>query len=254
MFFDHLTVAKEDPIFGVRNQFNLDPREEKVFLTVGIYQNEKLQSEFLPVVRKTAQKVVSSDLRPDYLPIDGLPLFLNEVGKLLFSEEAFKERRSQIYGAQTVGGTSALRLGGDFLKRFIGQKIYLPDPTWANHKQIFENSGLEVGSYPYYDLASHSLSFDKLLVFVENLPEKSLLLFHACCHNPTGADLNYHNWQTLAKVLKNKKHLPFLDFAYQGFGDGVEEDAKALKVFLEMNLEFLVAYSTSKKFSLYKHR
>lgn len=255
MFFDHLTLAPADPLFGIKTQFDKDLRKEKVFLTLGVYQTDKLEKKLMSAVHRAAQKIAQKDSSAEYLPIDGLPLYLSEVTKLIFGKgKNYPEKQALIYGAQTVGGTSALRLGGDFLFQHFGKEIYLSDPTWANHKKIFASCGLKINSYPYYDLKTNTIDFDKMSAFLAKLPEKSTVLLQPCCHNPTGADLSFQQWEALALLFKTKKHLAFFDFAYLGFGEGRELDTQAIRLFLEMNLEFLVAFSASKNFSLYKQR
>ncbi len=253
MFFDHLTLAPADPLFGIKAQFDQDARKEKVSLTLGVYQTDKLEKKLISAVYQAAQKIAKKDLSAEYLPIDGFPLYLSEVAKLVFGEH-YQKKQKLIYGAQTVGGTSALRIGGDFLFEHFGKTIYLSNPTWANHPKIFKRSGLEIKSYPYYDLKTNSITFDKMTAFLESLPEKSIVLLQPCCHNPTGADLTLKEWKELALLFKAKKHLAFFDFAYLGFGEGREQDTQAIRLFLEMNLEFLIAFSASKNFSLYKQR
>ncbi len=253
MFFKDLTLAPADPLFGIKNEFDRDSRKEKVFLTLGIYQTEKSEKKILSAVQKAAVKVVRQDLAAEYLPIDGFAPYIKEVGKLVFGK-LFEKKEHLIFGAQTVGGTSALRIGAEFLFDHFAKDIYLSSPTWANHKQIFSRCFFKLHDYPYYNLVENVLEFSEMRQFLENIPERSVILLQPCCHNPTGANLTQEQWRQLAFLFKAKKHLAFFDFAYLGFGSGLEEDAFAVRLFLEMELEFLVAFSASKNFGLYKQR
>lgn len=254
MFFDHVPLAPADPLFGIKAEFMQDSSSNKVLLTVGIYQNDDLEKKLMSSVHKAAVKIAQTDTAAEYLPIDGLPLFVDETAKLVFTGKFVKENSHLLYGAQTVGGTSALRIGGEFLFQHFNKTIYLSSPTWVNHKKIFSQAGMKTENYPYYDDKTNKLLFEEMFRFFEKLPEKSVILLQPCCHNPTGADLSLEEWRKIADLFKAKKHLAFFDFAYLGFGDGFEKDAAAIRIFSEMNLEFLVAFSLSKNFSLYKQR
>lgn len=254
MYFETVAEAAPDPIFGMLTVFEADPRPNKISLMVGIYKDEQLRSELLPVVRLAKSKILSSDELADYLPIDGLVEFKQSIGSLVFGEMNWKEHHSRIYTAQTPGGTGALRVGADFLAQESGRNLYLPQPSWGNHRNIFERAGFNVESIPYYNRAIHGFDAETYLKALDGLSPKSIVLFHAACHNPTGSDPSLKEWKQIVEICKNRSLVPFLDFAYQGFGDGIEEDAKPLKLFMESGLSFLVAYSCSKNFSLYCQR
>lgn len=251
MFFDEIPEALPDPIFGKLAIFSQDPRPDKINLMIGVYKNDRLENHFLSSVRKAASKI---DESATYLPIDGNPEYLFHLGKLVFGEKLWKSHQSLIYSAQTVGGTCALRVGAELLKKQIGKKIFLPSPTWANHSSIFENSGLNVSSLPYYNLKMHGFDKAAYIHSLEQLEPKSIVLLHASCHNPTGIDPSFEDWKIIAQICKKRNLIPFFDFAYQGFGEGIGEDAKALRHFIEEGLECLIAYSCSKNFGLYCQR
>lgn len=251
MFFADLPLAPADPLFGIKSQFEKDQRQQKVFLTIGMYQTESSQTRPMSAVYKAACKVAKKDTSAGYLPIDGFTPYIKEVGQLVFGDFALEEQ-DLIYGAQTVGGTSALRIGGEFLKRQGVEEIYLSEPTWANHKNIFRHCGMQLKSYPYYN--ADTLDFTGLRLFLEKLPAKSVVVLQPCCHNPTGEDLTDEQWEILADLFRERKLFAFFDFAYLGFGEGREQDCQAVRIFLQKKMEFLLAFSASKNFSLYKQR
>ncbi|NLF24096.1 MAG: aspartate/tyrosine/aromatic aminotransferase [Deltaproteobacteria bacterium] len=253
--FAAITAAPADPILGIRQKFLADANPRKVDLSVGVYQNEKGETPLLEVVREARQRLLTDDYQAGYLPIDGLPGYNQQVQKLLFGGDAqiLEERRAVTI--QSVGGTSALRYGADFLRRHYPQaKLFLSDPSWDNHRPIFERAGFEVGTYPYYEAHSGGLNFAGMLSALESMPEGSVVLLHTACHNPTGLDPHARQWQQLIELFKERRLIAFLDFAYQGFGRGLEEDAFAVRLFAEAGLCFLVASSFSKNFSLYRRR
>ena len=254
-FFEHVPLASPDPIFGLTRTFNEDTRSNKVNLTVGLYRTEELQTPVLESVKKAEKELLENEKSKEYLPLDGDKTFLDQTGVLVFGEEFWKSSQKRVARIQTVGGTSALRTGGELLfHEKIGEVIYLSDPTWANHKAIFPKAGLKVESYPYYNREKHALDFEKLHGALEKLPPKSIVLLHACCHNPTGADLKLAEWKELSRLFLAKKFIPFFDLAYQGFDRGLAEDAEAIRLFAKEGHEMLVAYSLSKNFSLYAER
>jgi aromatic-amino-acid transaminase len=252
MFFDSIPEGPPDAVFGLAAAFQADPRPEKVNLVVGIYKNEKLQSELIPSVKKAKSLIVSSDI--DYLPIDGLPDFHEVLGPLLFGSKDWPESQSHIYTAQAVGGTGALYLGGAFLVQEVTQIVAIPDPTWANHRSIFERAGATVLTYAYYNKEKHGFDCEAMIASLKKLPEKTAVILQAVCHNPTGCDPTSKEWEEIAQVMLEKRLLPFFDCAYQGFGDGLEEDAKAIRIFKKLGHEMLIAYSCAKNFSLYCQR
>ncbi|MDE3045044.1 MAG: aspartate/tyrosine/aromatic aminotransferase [Verrucomicrobiota bacterium] len=252
IFFEHVIEGPPDAVFGLMGTFRADQRPEKINLMVGIYKDEHLKSEVMPVVKKAKEKVLASDQMADYLPFDGAPQFFESLGKLVFREWGNVEDR--VYATQAIGGTGALRLGADFLAQEVGKRVWIPQPTWANHRGIFERAGFTVETLPYYSSAQHGIDKSAYFKHLRSLPPKSVVLFHGTCHNPTGCDPTLEEWKEISHICKERSLLPFFDFAYQGFGDGVEEDAGPVRLFLDEGHEFLVAYSCSKNFSLYCQR
>ena len=251
-FFETLELLPQDPILSIPIQFAADNRPFKVNLGIGAYRTGEGKPYVLPVVKKAEERLLQKGQNKEYLPIDGDPEFKNEILTLIFGEQI---NDVQIFAAQSVGGTGALRVLGDFLfKEVSNKKIYLSDPTWDNHKRIFKFSGFQVESYPYYDAKTHSLDFEGMKAAIEKMPEKSVILLHACCHNPTGMDPTADQWKTLAGLIKKKNLIPFFDLAYQGFGRGLNEDAQALRYFVKEKIEFFFAYSCAKNFGLYCER
>jgi aspartate/tyrosine/aromatic aminotransferase len=254
MFFDDVPEGAPDPIFGMLGAFEADPRSKKANLMVGIFKDENLRSELLPVVRLAKEKILSSDQLADYLPMDGIPEFGQSIGALLFGKKNWDEHHSRIYAAQSVGGTGALRVGAEFLMQGIGRKAYILSPTWPNHRTIFEKAGFEVETINYYNREIHKFDSSSFTKALRELEPKSVLVFHAACHNPTGSDPSFEDWKEISQICKEKSLIPFFDCAYQGLGSGLDEDAKAVRLFLEDGHEMLVAYSCAKNFSLYCQR
>ena len=253
MFFQSVPEGPPDAVFGLIGAFKADPRPNKVNLLIGVYKNEQLQTEFMPSVRK-AQEEIADTLPVDYLPIDGSPDLIESLGPVLFGRDFWSANVSRIYGAQAVGGTNALRLGGEFIAQEVTKTIYIPHPSWPNHRSIFERAGCKVETYPYYSRSLHGFNYESFLACLKILPPNSAVLLHAACHNPTGCDPTSEEWAAIARLMRERRLLPFFDFAYQGLGDGIEEDAAAIRHFASEGLEFLVAYSCSKNFSMYSQR
>ncbi len=254
MFFDDVLEGAPDAIFGMLGAFGADVRPQKVSLMVGVFKDEHLRSDLLPVVRQAKEKILSADQLADYLPIDGLVEFGQEVGSLVFGKKNWEENHSRIYTAQSLGGTGALRLGSEFLAQEVGKKVYIPHPTWANHRNIFEKAGCKVETLDYYNREMHQFDAEAFFKSLRNAEPKSIVVFHAACHNPTGSDPTFEDWKEISAICKEKALLPFFDCAYQGLGDGLEEDVSSIRLFLEEGHEMLVAYSCSKNFSLYCQR
>lgn len=254
MFLSEIKLSEPDPIFSIAKDYQEDDRPNKVNLTLGIYKNKDLQSELMDAVVKAKKKVEEGDQRATYLPLDGSRSFLDALAELIFGKDLYASSQSQIYSAQTIGGTGALRIGADFLFANVSKKIAIPSPSWANHQSVFEQAGLDVVRYNYYDPKILGLNFEKMIDSIRKLPEKTVLLLHPCCHNPTGSDLSQEQWRLLSELMLERQLLPFFDCAYQGIGDGLEEDAFAVRYFLEKGHEMFVAYTCSKNFSLYCHR
>lgn len=254
-FFEQVSLASPDPIFGLQTAFLADKRPEKVNLSVGVYKTEELKTPVMRAVKQTEAHLLNQEKTKEYLPIEGDRDYLEKVGMLVFGSAFWSSSSARISSAQTVGGVGALRLGGDFVKQEkIGEAIYLSDPTWPNHKGVFLRTGLKVEHYPYYDTKKQSLDFDALVTFLKKLPPRAVVLLHTCCHNPTGKDLEEEQWKTLSTLFLERRLVPFFDTAYQGFGLGLEEDAFPLRLFAQEGHEMLVAISFSKNFSLYAER
>lgn len=251
--FHHVDAYAGDPILSLNEAFQKDPRPGKINLSIGIYFDDEGRIPMLDSVRKAELAVVAEAGARPYLPMEGAANFRSAVQALLFGEKhPVRERTVTI---QSVGSSGGLKVGADFIKRYFPDSaIYVSDPTWDNHRAVFEGSGIEVKTYPYYDAATGGVRFDDLLATLKTLPAKSVVLMHACCHNPTGVDLTPLQWDSLIPVLKERELLPFLDLAYQGYGDGIDEDAFAIRAMADAGLSFFVANSFSKSMSLYGER
>ena len=248
-FFSTIQQLPEDPIFGLQVEYNKDPRNTKINLSIGAYQNGQGQWEVFSAVKKAEQILVTQNLNKEYLPIEGDANYIKETVRLIFGNVP-----ENVFAAQTVGGTSALRIGGDFLSQNITKKIYISNPTWPNHNRIFSHAGMIVEEYPYYDVKNHTLDFEKFCQSIQKMPAGSAILLHGCCHNPSGIDPTQDQWRELSKLIKKQNLFPFFDLAYQGFGAGIEEDAFAIRQFAADGHQMLVAYSYSKNFGLYGER
>jgi aromatic-amino-acid transaminase len=253
--FSAVTLAPADPILGLTEAFVADKNPNKVNLGVGVYQDGKGKVPVLSVVREAERRWYEKEDSKAYLPIDGLATYRQEVQNLLFGRDSELVKSGRVVTAQALGGTGALKLGADFLKRFLPQSdLYISKPSWENHRALFEAAGFTVKEYPYYKPETHGLDFEGMKAALDKLPENAIVLLHACCHNPTGVDLTASQWQEVVEISKARKLVPFIDFAYQGFGDGIEEDAVAVRAFSAAGIPFLIASSFSKSFSLYRER
>ncbi|MGH6649203.1 aromatic amino acid transaminase [Aquabacterium sp.] len=253
--FIHVDAYPGDPILTLNEDFQKDPRQGKINLSIGIYFDDAGQLPVMGAVREAEGLLLSSIGPKPYLPMSGSPDYRQAVQHLLFGARHEAVTSGRIATIQTIGGSGALKVGGDFLKRYFPQsQVWVSDPTWDNHRAMFEGAGFTVNTYPYYDAATGGLQFDAMLSAIDALPAKSIVLLHACCHNPTGVDLSQDQWTALTAVLKARDLLPFLDIAYQGFGEGIDEDAFALRTLAEAGVSFFVANSFSKSFSLYGER
>ena len=251
--FQHVDPYAGDPILSLNEAFQKDPRAGKINLSIGIYFDDAGKIPMLPSVRAAELAVVAEAGPRPYLPMEGAANFRTAVQALLFGADyAGKDRTVTI---QSVGSSGGLKVGADFIKRYFpASAVYMSDPTWDNHRAVFEGAGLEVKTYPYYDPATGGLRFDDMLAAISELPPQSIVLLHACCHNPTGVDLTAAQWDALIPVLKARELLPFLDLAYQGYGDDIEQDAFAIRALAAAGLSFFVANSFSKSMSLYGER
>jgi aspartate aminotransferase len=253
-FFDTIELLPDDPILGLPILFKADPRSQKVNLGVGAYLDADGKPYVLMCVLE-AENILRKNLKNlDYLPISGDPDYVSEAAKLAFGADSKLLKEGKIFSAQTVGGTSALRLGADFLVQEIGKNIFLSDPTWTNHRGVFTRAGMKIEFYKYYDRVKHKVDFEGMCASVKTMPPGSAMLLQPCCHNPSGMDLTFDQWKILSDLLKKQQVIPFFDFAYQGFGKGIEDDAKPIRYFAEQGHEMLVAQSFSKDFGLYGER
>ena len=253
--FEQVSMAPADPILGLTDAFKKDQRVEKINLGVGIYKNESGLTPILASVKEAEKRLLAQETTKSYLTIEGIAEYASAVQVLLFGKDAEIIKANRARTAQAPGGTGALRTGADFAVNKLGiKKIWVSNPTWANHGNVFKTAGLEVASYDYYDAESKDLDFDAMLKSLQDVEAGELVLFHGCCHNPTGIDPTIEQWEVLAKLVAELGAIPFFDFAYQGFAKGIEEDAQGLRIFAQYNKELLVANSFSKNFGLYNER
>jgi aromatic-amino-acid transaminase len=253
--FEHVDAYAGDPILSLNEAFQKDPRAGKINLSIGIYFDNDGRIPMLPSVRAAELAVVEAAGPRPYLPMEGAANFRSAVQALLFGAHHPAIAAGRIATIQGVGSSGGLKVGADLLKRYFpDSKVYLSDPTWDNHRAVFEGSGHSCETYPYYDPATGGLRFDALLAHFKALPPRSVVVLHACCHNPTGVDLTQDQWRALVPVIRERQLLPFLDLAYQGYGDGIEEDAFAPRLLADEGLSFLIANSFSKSMSLYGER
>jgi aromatic-amino-acid transaminase len=251
--FEHVDAYAGDPILSLNEDFQKDPRKDKINLSIGIYFDDAGRIPLLDSVRQAELAVVADAGARPYLPMEGAANFRSAVQALLFG--AAHPVLARTVTIQSVGSSGGLKVGADFIKRYFpASKVHMSDPTWDNHRAVFEGAGLEVKSYPYYDAATGGLDFGGMLAAINELAPQSVVLLHACCHNPTGVDLTRAQWLELIPVLQARQLLPFLDLAYQGYGDGIEEDCFAIRALADAGLSFFVANSFSKNMSLYGER
>jgi aromatic-amino-acid transaminase len=253
--FQHVEAYAGDPILSLNEAYGKDPRTNKINLSIGIYFDDNGKIPMLPSVRAAELKVVESAGARPYLPMEGAANFRTAVQHLLFGAEHAAVKAGRVVTLQTVGSSGGLKVGADFIKRYFpNTTMLISDPSWDNHRAVFEGSGLTVKTYPYYNAATGGLRFEEMLAALKQAEEKSIVLLHACCHNPTGVDLTKEQWQQLVPVLKERNLIPFLDLAYQGYGDGIEEDAYSVRLIADSGLSCFVANSFSKSMSLYGER
>lgn len=253
--FQSIEAAPVDPILGLTDAFKADPNPEKINLGVGVYQDESGVTPVLPSVVEATKRVVAAETTKSYLPIPGAPEYGAAVQRLLFGTDHEIIASGRAATAHTPGGTGALRVTGDFLKQNLpGSTLWMTDPTWANHPAIFAAAGVPTKSLPYFDAATNGLAFDAFLAALKELPAGDAVLLHGCCHNPSGIDPTFEQWKQIADVLTERGVLPILDFAYQGFGTGIEDDAAGLREFCRPGAELIICGSFSKNFGLYRER
>ncbi|WP_263772474.1 aromatic amino acid transaminase [Propionivibrio soli] len=253
--FSSVEMAPRDPILGLTEAFNADPRPTKVNLGVGVYFDENGKIPLLNAVKIAEKKRVETAPARGYQPIDGLPAYNKAVQVMLFGEGSQILSEGRVVTVESLGGTGALKVGADYLKRLLpNTTVYISDPSWENHRGVFENAGLTVDVYPYYDEPTHGVNFDAMKAKFNALPADSVVVLHACCHNPTGADLTETQWAEIIGIIRERKLVAFIDMAYQGFAESIAKDAVALKLFVESGVQFFVATSYSKSFSMYGER
>jgi aromatic-amino-acid transaminase len=253
--FAHIEQAPPDPILGLTEAFNADKNPKKVTLGVGVYQDSTGKVPILQTVRQAEAKWYEQETTKSYLPIDGVATYNKAVQALLFGADSPIIAQGKAVTVQSLGGTGALKIGADFLKSFFGQSgVWISNPSWENHRQLFGAAGFKVENYPYYDAKTNGLDFEGMISTIKNLPAKSIVLLHACCHNPTGVDPSKEQWARIVEVFKTHDLIPFIDFAYQGFGDGIDEDAYAVREFAKAGISCLISSSFSKSMSMYRER
>ena len=253
--FAAVEMAPRDPILGLNEAFNADPRTTKVNLGVGVYFNDNGKIPLLGAVRAAEATRLEAQPPRGYQPIDGLAAYNKAVQALLFGQDSPLIANAQAITVQALGGTGALKIGADYLKQLTPvSTVYISDPSWENHRALFEAAGFKVDTYPYYDAATGGVAFDATLAKLKSLPAGAIVVLHACCHNPTGADLTDSQWDDVVAACRERALIPFLDMAYQGFAEGIEPDAAAVRKFAASGLQFFVSSSFSKSFSLYGER
>jgi aromatic-amino-acid transaminase len=252
--FDAVEMAPRDPILGLNEQFLADPNPAKVNLGVGVYYDENGKLPLLGCIRAAEEMMMQAPQSRGYLPIDGIAAYDAATQALVFGDTAAR-REGRIATVQGVGGTGALKVGADLLQRMNPKaRVLISEPSWENHRALFEGAGFEVGSYGYYDAARQGVDFAAMCASLEVAAPGTIIVLHACCHNPTGCDLTPDQWTEVVRLLETRRLVPFLDMAYQGFGDGIAEDGRAVQMCLAAGLDCFVATSFSKSFSLYGER
>lgn len=253
--FEHIVEYAGDPILALVETFMKDTRPNKVNLGIGLYYDHEGRIPLLDVVRRTEVAIASEGIARSYLPIEGPSAYRDAVQQLVFGDDHEAVKSKRVATIQTLGGSGALKVGSDFLKRhFPESHILVSDPTWDNHRSIFEGAGITVSDYPYYDPATGDVRFSAMLDKLTSLPPQSIVLLHPSCHNPTGVDLSREQWRQLIPAIIEKRLIPFFDLAYQGLGDGIDEDAFAIRAMADTGVTFLVANSFSKNLSFYGER
>ena len=253
--FDAVEMAPRDPILGLNEQFLADTNPAKVNLGVGVYFDESGKLPLLKCVRAAEEMLTAAAKPRGYLPIDGIAAYDQATQSLVFGAEHPARLAGRIATVQAVGGTGGLKVGADLLQRMSrGALVLISDPSWENHRALFEGAGFEVATYPYYDAARHDVDFAAMRGGLEAAAPGTIVVLHACCHNPTGCDLTPAQWNEVVSLLQSRRLVPFLDMAYQGFGEGLYEDGLAVRLCLDAGLDFFVATSFSKSFSLYGER
>lgn len=253
--FEHIQAAPADPILGLGEAFKADPNPKKINLSVGVYQDASGKTPVLESIKRAAQKVVEKQASKSYLPIPGSPAYAAAVQKLMFGAVHEAVTSGRVATSHTPGGTGALRVATDLIHQQLPKAtVWVTQPTWPNHPQIFAAAGVQTKTVPYFDAKTNSLAWDEFIAGVKQIPAGDVLLIHACCHNPTGIDPTPEQWKKLAEVIAERGILPLVDFAYQGFADGLEADAAGLQLLSKAGCELIVCSSFSKNFGLYCER
>ena len=253
--FQHIPPYAGDPILTLNESFGRDPRAHKINLSIGIYFDDAGKLPVMGAVREAETALLQTIGARPYQPMEGAANYRLAVQHLLFGADHEAVTSGRIATVQTIGGSGGLKVGGDFLQRYFpDSQVWVSDPTWDNHRAMFEGAGFAVHTYPYYDAATGGLKFGEMLAAFQALPENSIVLLHACCHNPTGVDLSAAQWAELIPVIRARRLIPYVDIAYQGFGDGIDEDAVAIRALADAGIAFFCASSFSKSFSLYGER
>jgi len=253
--FASVQLAPKDPIFGLTEAYTADQRPGKVNLGVGVYYTDDGKVPLLKAVLAAEQEVVAKQSPRAYIPIEGPNPYNSAVQNLLFGADSPLIKEGRVVTAECLGGTGALRVGGDFVKRLnTGAPAANSAPSWENHRGIFESAGYQVLEYTYFDPKTRGVDFDGMVKSLESFPAKTLVILHACCHNPTGADLTAEQWKKISSIGQTRQLIPVLDIAYQGFASGIEQDGAAVRMFADSGMSFFVSSSFSKSFSLYGER
>jgi aromatic-amino-acid transaminase len=253
--FSTVEMAPKDPIFGLIEQFTQDTKPNKVNLAIGVYCDDNGKLPLLKCVQEAEKRIAADPKARGYLPMDGMAAYDSAVKSLVFGADSAIVKEGRVGTAQSIGGTGGLKIGADFLKKYYpASKLLISDPSWENHRSLFTAAGFTVESYPYYDAAKRGINFDGMLAALNAAAPKTIVLLHACCHNPTGYDLTPAQWDQIIAVIKAKDLVSFLDMAYQGFGFGIAEDGAVIAKFVAAGLDFFVSTSFSKSFSLYGER
>lgn len=253
--FSAVELAPRDPILGLNESFNADSRTTKVNLGVGVYFDDNGKIPLLNAVKLAEKARLEAMPARGYQPIEGPAAYNQAVQTLLFGKDSPLLAEGRVITAEALGGTGALKIGADYLKRlFPNATVYISDPSWENHRALFESAGFPVDTYPYYEAATRGVSFEAMKARLNTLPAGSIIVLHACCHNPTGADLNEAQWRETIDAIRARGLVAFIDMAYQGFADSIADDALALNLFSASGLQFFVSSSFSKSFSLYGER
>lgn len=255
MIFETLPMAPADPILGLTEAFNKDPNPNKINLSVGVYKDAEGKTPVFHAVKRAEERILQRETSKDYMPIQGAPDYARAVQALVLGADHPAVSEQRVATAHTPGGTGALRVAGDFIRQMLpGRTVWLSNPTWPNHPNVFKAAGLPIDTYPYFNAAANALDFDAMIAKLNTIPEGDVVVLHGCCHNPTGIDPTPEQWQIIGDILDARKLLPLIDFAYQGLGDGLEEDAAGVRALCRPGREMFICSSFSKNFGLYNER